>query len=726
MSPANIEVPEAQKLLSGLFNNLSLSAARDGGLVAGIALMRRAMLVNPFDPARRVNLASQLIGVGEDDEAESLLAGVLSQTDKMPSAWQQMGVIKTHRGQLGDAIACFERGLALVPDGPQQKFDLAAACLRAGDFARGLPLFEHRAEILPRLAPPPPAPSWKGEKVKHIAVWGDQGHGDRIQFARFLPFVRDRAERISFLTDQFTVPLLSGYRDKGIVDEIGAFYPVGTVFDAQICVTSIPLVYGLTVDNIPPDPGAIVPAGSVGTLAGAGLKIGIAWQGNKDHPNDNIRSMPFEELLVLAGDPRNDLFSLQCGPAAADLPRARAQRLVRDMAGDIEGEWTHTAAAIRCLDLVVTVDTAIAHLAGALGVRTFLLLPLFNDWRWLHGRDDSPWYPSMRLFRQTRSRDWREVMRRVAGAVQQIHRDRAIFAAIKRTTAPAPDPHRIAPADEKEPDVAAVLRKVLRPGDCFVDVGANVGMHTVLAAELVGETGKVLAFEPGSNNLEPLYAAIGEHKPGRGEVEVVVKPLAAEAGPVTFHLCAEGGGGNALWDPGKFPTNPRSREKPESSLMQASTLDLEVTSRGLQPRLIKIDVEGAEQLVLEGGAGVLVTHKPPFIVAELHEFGLQQMGHSQQSLRELMSRVGYDTYMLFADGAKPYRLAPGEPYRSQYIINLLFSTQADVDAVWGAAEPSRTTAHVHGYLAGDAMLRARQEEHAATDRWMPGSKESAA
>jgi FkbM family methyltransferase len=706
---AAIDVPDEAKLLSGLYNNIGLMVSRDGAVATGVAMLRRAVALDPLDPGRRVNLASQLIGLGEDDEAEALLTAALSQDASLVAAWQMMGTLKTHRGQLREAIKCFERSLALAPDHGQAKFDLAAAYLRAGDFARGLPLYEHRAEILPRAAPPPPAACWTGEKVGHLCVWGDQGYGDRVLFARFLPWARERCDKLTFLTDPYTVPLLQGYRQLG---EVGCFYAPDTVFDAQICLSSLPLIYGLTPDNVPPDPGLLTPAATAGRLGTPGLKIGLAWAGNRDHPNDSIRSMPFTELLVLAADPRNDLFSVQCGPPAGDIAKARAQRLVSDLSGMIEGEWSHTAAVLQSLDLLVTVDTAVAHIAGALSVKTFLLLPLFCDWRWLWGRDDTPWYPTVRLFRQAKARDWRGVMVRVTAAVAQIHQERAMTRAINAAIRGEPTPGAAAdgpPANGAaallvdgvyEPDVAHLMQRVLRPGDCCVDVGANVGLHALRAAELVGPQGTVLAFEPGSNNLPTLMREVGA-KDSLGVIEVVVKPIWHKAEQVRFHLCADGGGGDALWDPGEHPANTLAREQPESSLMMATTLDAELEARGLRPRLIKIDTEGAEQRVLEGAIGTLFELHPPFIVAELHEFGLRKLGCSQQGLFELMMRAGYEAFALFVDGSKPRLLPPGGMVVSRYVVNLLFSTQRDVDAMWPGE-----TASDHGRVVAYSWPRA--------------------
>ena len=154
---------------------------------------------------------------------------------------------------------------------------------------------------------------------------------------------------------------------------------------------------------------------------------------------------------------------------------------------------------------------------------------------------------------------------------------------------------------------------------------------------------------------------------------------------VEFFLCADNAGGNALWDPAEFPTNERTRATADRSRpLEATTLDRAIEARALRPRLIKIDTEGAEQRVLEGAIGALFEQHPPYIVAELHEFGLDKLGCSQRSLRELMSKAGYETYLLRA-GARPRRVNHKELVRSAVIVNLLFARPADVDAAWPQA-----------------------------------------
>jgi FkbM family methyltransferase len=674
-----IEVPEQDKLTSQLLNNIAISISQERGgepLATALAMQRRAMRLNPLDVGRMLNMANLLVRTGEDEEAEKLLTISLKREPKLWLAWQILGVIRTHEGQLDEAIECFKRAYEIDPENGQRKFDLAAAYLRAGDFANGLPLYEFRHEILPKTNPPPEAPTWRGEKTGHLAVWADQGHGDRIMFARFLPWAKERADKVTLLTDPASVPLLMGYHE--LVDIGIGWDHEKTKFDHQVSLGSLPILYGLTPSNIPADPGLLSVAKTEGQLGAPGLKIGIVWYGNPEFPGNDMRTVPFAELLPLAADPRNTVFSLQCGVRSGDIARMRAQRIVHDLSGQIEGEWSHTAAVIKNLDLVVSSCTAVAHLAGALGIPTFIMLPRFADWRWLSG-DTTPWYPQTRLFRQTRVGEWKSVVARILKAVDQMHQRRALVGMLNRAQVSTDRPA----GAEYEPEVAEAMRQILRPGDCFVDVGAASGLHTVPAAKLVGPDGKVLAFEPGPQNLPALRAAVA----ALPQVEIVEQPLSSAVGPGTFYLNRDNEN-NSLWDPGEWPGagNEKTKASPQPVEVFFETLDRVTEARSLNPRLIKIDTEGAEELILRGAAALLFEKAPPFIIAELHEFGLEKLGCSQQSLRTLMLRAGYATFALSRSGAAPKLIPADQELRSQYILNLLFAKPDDVAAVWPAAQ----------------------------------------
>jgi FkbM family methyltransferase len=700
----NIEVPEQVRLNASRINNVALQKAvqesvRDGTKVlrTAIAELRLAVATNPLDLGIRMNLATYLHEICDLDGAEAICSFVLKHDERCLAAWQIMGSIHAMRGRLSDSIACNQRCYDIDPSSGSACWGLTEAHLRAGDWAAGLPLYERRDEILPRVTLIPNAPRWDGSKTGHLAVWPDQGFGDSLIFARFLPWARERCDKLTVMVAPEMLPLMGGFMDLATV-KTGV--SLDDHYDHQIRISSLPLVYGLTPDNIPPDPGLVTAAEFTGHLDGD-FKIGIAWQGNPKFPADRLRSIPFAEFLPFGSDPRNTLYSLQVGPAAKDIALHEAQSLVRDMSGVLAGDWARTAAIVKQLDLVVSSCTAVVHLAGSLGVRCFVMLPAAADWRWLSGRDDTPWYPHTRLFRQTTPGDWSGVVKRVQVAIDQFHEQRNMTRLLnKQISSIVPfnpktmvDMRAPGTIDEKEPDVARAMRKILRPGDTFIDVGANVGMHTALAAELVGIDGKVIAVEPGENALPELRRKCE----GLPQVYIIQNPAWSLIGDVEFYLCADGSGGNAVWDPGKFPINHQTRANPSMKVMRATTLDA-VCARHA-PRLIKIDTEGAEQRILEGASDLLSGPRaPPFIIAEFHEFGLRELGCSFDSLRDLMGRHGYQTFHLFPDGSRPWRVPDGERLRApkEFIINLLFSTEAEVNALWTEA-PSGDYRTVYGF-----------------------------
>jgi FkbM family methyltransferase len=234
-----------------------------------------------------------------------------------------------------------------------------------------------------------------------------------------------------------------------------------------------------------------------------------------------------------------------------------------------------------------------------------------------------------------------------------------------------------------EPDVASLIVKVLGEGDVAVDVGANVGFFTVLTSILVGPRGRVVAFEPGGENLTRLRANLALND--CDNVTIVEKAVINHVGEVEFFLNNADSGGNALWDVGQWPGYLENHEAPLRVAVPATTLDFEWERLRLPtPKVIKIDTEGADQRVLEG-ASHLLARKPPFIITELHPFGLAKMGCSQESLRSCIESQGYSTFGLTNAGALPRFFPAATHIQSTYIINLLFSRPEWVGEYWPIA-----------------------------------------
>lgn len=232
-----------------------------------------------------------------------------------------------------------------------------------------------------------------------------------------------------------------------------------------------------------------------------------------------------------------------------------------------------------------------------------------------------------------------------------------------------------------EPEVAWVMMRALRPGDKMVDVGACVGFFTLLAAQLVAPNGRVVSVEPSADNLERLKKNMELNlSKERASILLVEQPLFARAEPVFFYHNYDSSGGHALWDPALWEGNIKTKDRRDTIVpINATTLNRIAPS---PCRLIKIDTEGAEERILQGANNVLAVQHPPFIVAEINQFGLQQMMCSPDSLRAYMRVYGYDTFMLYPDGAYPELVPPRKTIVAEHIWNVLFSSTSDVASIW--------------------------------------------
>ena len=335
-----------------------------------------------------------------------------------PALLSNIGVLARDSGDLARAEQYFRRVCTVLPEDAAGHFNLALTLLRAGRLREGFEEYEWRW-LLPQFVPQRREfvqPLWGGEPLagRRILLWSEQGAGDGMQFVRYAPLVRQAGGK-PILEVLPHMERLVSYMEGG--------YPVvnalteGVEFDVHCPLMSLPQRFGTELSSIPPPARFDLPADLRARWASrlrAGDKaVGLVWATNPSYFNNASRSIPGEFFAPLAQLPGVDCWGLQVGPAASETPAG-----VENLAADLV-DFAETAAAIDALDLVITVDTAVAHLAGSLGKPVWLLLMYAADWRWMLDREDTPWYPGMRLFRQTRPRDWGEVMERVVAALAQ-------------------------------------------------------------------------------------------------------------------------------------------------------------------------------------------------------------------------------------------------------------------------------------------------------------------
>ncbi|WP_448206556.1 tetratricopeptide repeat protein [Azospirillum sp. sgz302134] len=400
---------------------VALQQAKD--LDALDALCRAAGLL-PQDANVHVNLAHALSDAGGEDAAERALRRALALDPA--SAEALSGLAKGARGrrEIDTALALHDRALHARPESTDARWSRSLTRLLAGRLPEGWEDYEARwsAPGFPTKPRGFSQPLWQGEDIagRTILLHEEQGRGDAIQFVRYAPMVACRGARVLLEAGADLVPLLQSLPGVERVFARGEALPA---FDLHCPLLSLPRAFGTTLDSIP----AEVPYLSVEPeraaawrerLAGPELKIGLVWAGNPNFAGDRERSPGLEPLLPVLEVAGCRVFGLQFGPGRDALAGRVLPASFIDLGQDIV-DFRDNAAAILALDVVVTSCTVTAHLAGALGVPVWVLLSYVPDWRWLLDRDDSPWYPTARLFRQKHPGDWAAVARDVTAALAE-------------------------------------------------------------------------------------------------------------------------------------------------------------------------------------------------------------------------------------------------------------------------------------------------------------------
>jgi len=386
-----------------------------------------ALAIRPGYAEALNNLGTVCKRRGRLDEAEADYRRALSFDPGHAAAYSNLGTVACERGQLNEAETCFRKALALNPQSAVSKYNLAILLLLGGNYREGLALYESRFETFTRAFSASRGsyeqlkqhPRWTGEALsgKRILVWTEQGLGDSLMVMRYLPMLRERAAgHVIVYCEPALERLMQSMPgvDRVVAETDGL--PFG-MFDVHCPIMSLPFLFDTLPDSIPDRiPYLFVPdllrAQWQERLSGmAKTRVGLVWAGSTTLRDDARRSIALRQFAPLLQLDGVQPISLQKGGAAAQL---------EDWPGDVAnwmdacGDFLDTAALVQNLDLVISVDTAVAHLAGALGKPVWLLNRFESEWRWGSVRDDSPWYPTMRIFRQTERNGWDSVIARVA------------------------------------------------------------------------------------------------------------------------------------------------------------------------------------------------------------------------------------------------------------------------------------------------------------------------
>jgi tetratricopeptide (TPR) repeat protein len=390
-----------------------------------LACFRRAIAARPSYADAHNNMGILLHGLGRHEEAVASYRQALALKPDHADAHNNLGLSLRDLNRHDEAVASFEIAQAIKPDHVDAHVNEALVRLALGDYVGGWKKYAWRlhTENFSKGKKRPPQPLWLGQwdiSGKTILLHGEQGLGDTIQFARFVPQVAQLGGKVILAVQRPLTALMASLQGASVVRGQGDPVPP---FDAFCPLPSLPLAFKTTLETIPADvPYLSAPADRLAKWrpvldAFARPRVGLMWTRGGSH--QDVRSLPLRLLLPLL-----ELRDIQFVALQKEVPDREAALFqstgMPSFLGEQLGDLADTAAIIAMLDLVITIDTSVAHVAGALGKPMWVLLPFSADWRWLRARSDSPWYPTTRLFRQPAPGDWQGVVTQVAAALREL------------------------------------------------------------------------------------------------------------------------------------------------------------------------------------------------------------------------------------------------------------------------------------------------------------------
>lgn len=407
-------------------SNLGIALVGKGRLDEAIAAYRQAIAIKPNYPEAHSNLGNALRDKGEPDPAIAACRQAIALRPDYAEAHSNLGNALSDKGQLDQAVAAYRQAIAFSPDYADAHRNLALILLLRCEFEPGWQEYEWRLKVHGKLLPgrASSGPLWDGGDLsgRTILLQAEQGLGDTIQFIRYVPLVIQRGGRVLVQSPKELIPLLRQL--PGVERWLAAGQPLPP-FDVRCPLPSLPRLFGTNLRNIPAQNQPLLPDPELAKAwrhrlqqQPPGLKVGLVWAGNPSHKNDRHRSIALCQLAPLGTVSGVCFYSLQKAQAAEQTAHPPAGMSIIDWSGELQ-DFADTAALVAHLDLIISVDTSVAHLAAAMGKPIWLLLPFLPDWRWMLDRDDSPWYPTMRLFRQQSRGNWDRVITRLVQALSK-------------------------------------------------------------------------------------------------------------------------------------------------------------------------------------------------------------------------------------------------------------------------------------------------------------------
>jgi len=403
-----------------LYNNMGVALRSLKRQQAAIVCYHKSIAIKPKNAGAYSNLGNAYRDLGQYEDAVEAHKMSVKLAGGTPESIYNLGLAIRDFGAVEESLSFFDQVIEAQPEHWECRWDRAISLLQMGQYKEGFEEYENRWHLNRTPARLMEAPMWEGGDLegRTLLLYQEQGFGDMIQFARFAPFVKKRFGGKIIIECQ--PPLVRLFQS---LDGIDAAVPVGAELPEHEYATpllSLPRILKTTLETLPnkvpylhaPQPHRM----TINAPAHIKFKVGIVWAG-KMTPRD--RSCPYTSMLDLMEIPGVELFSLQRDERVADIEKFGTTALTPNI-GERMNDFADTATVMEQLDLIITIDSAVAHMAGALGRPTWVLLLNSSDWRWLMDRDDSPWYPTMKLFRQKHPGEWDEVFARVKKELKKL------------------------------------------------------------------------------------------------------------------------------------------------------------------------------------------------------------------------------------------------------------------------------------------------------------------
>ena len=398
-----------------IFNGLGCAYQGTGDHARAAAAFEKALELEPQSADVLYNLGKSCYRLEQVDRATELFRRAVEIAPQDANSWNNLGKCLKELNRLDESIAAYDRAVELMPDYALARYGRAISLMAAGQLAEGFREYEWRwHSMTPRKFP---QPAWQGETAldKTLFIHAEQGSGDAIQMARFIAAARERVGQVILECRPELTTLFQYSKCADITIPYGAPIPP---FDYFVPMMSLPRALGITMETIPAQASYLqapvcegLPAAQTGCL-----KVGLAWAGNPNHHQDAARTILLEMLAPVLQTPGVVFYSLQQTVPQRD--RACLETMPQIHSNLVFKDFLDTASVISEMHLIISVDTAVAHLAGALGKPTWLLLQHSPDWRWFLDRAETPWYPAMQLFRQAERGHWESPIQRVADALR--------------------------------------------------------------------------------------------------------------------------------------------------------------------------------------------------------------------------------------------------------------------------------------------------------------------